>query len=254
VTAPTPDHRIAGPANAFGPAAADYEWARPTYPSAAVHRLAGELGVGPGSRVCDLAAGTGKLTRLLAATGADVVAVEPVAGMRDQLRGACPEVEVLDGTAEAIPLPDGSVDVVTVAQAFHWFRFDEALAEIARVLRPGGGLAILFNERDARVGWVAEWNDAIEWHSRTIAVYQATDWSAVLAENGFTGMGRAEVAWEEPTDRQRLAARVRSVSYVAQEPPAGQQEYVDRVLALVEDFPAEFSVPYRTHLWWARRP
>jgi SAM-dependent methyltransferase len=133
-----------GPANAFGPAAGDYEAARPSYPPEAVALLERELGVGPGARVCDLAAGTGKLTRLLASTGADVVAVEPVPGMRDQLLATTPGVEVLDGTAEAIPLPDGSVDVVTVAQAFHWFRFDEALAEIARVLRPGGTLLLEF--------------------------------------------------------------------------------------------------------------
>ncbi len=248
------DHRIAGPANAFGPAAADYERARPTYPAGAIERLVRELGIGPSTTVCDLAAGTGKLTRLLAATGAEVVAVEPVPGMRDQLELACPDVRVLDGTAEAIPLADASVDVVTVAQAFHWFRFEEALAEIRRVLRPGGGLAILFNERDSRAGWVAAWNDAIEWHRRTIAVYQATDWTEVLEGGGFTGVGRFEVDWDEPTDRERLAARVRSVSYVAEEPAEVQQQYVDRVLALVDGFPETFAVPYRTHVWWAHRP
>jgi len=245
---------IAGPANAFGAAAADYEAARPTYPSGALEALRDQLGIGPDTRVCDLAAGTGKLTRLLAATGASVVAVEPVPGMREQLRAAVSAVEVLDGTAESMPLEAGSIDVVTVAQAFHWFRFEEALAEIARVLRPGGGLAVLFNERDSRTPWVAEWNEAIDWHNRTISVYQATDWTAVLEGGGFTGVGTAQFEWAEPMNRERLAARVRSVSYVAEQPPATQQEYVDRVLALVEGFDQDFTVPYRTHLWWARRP
>jgi SAM-dependent methyltransferase len=95
--------------------------------------------------VLDLAAGTGKLARLLAASGARVVAVEPIAAMRALIPAG---VEALPGTAEAIPLPDGSIDAVTVAQAFHWFRAEEALSEIDRVLRPGGALALVANLRD----------------------------------------------------------------------------------------------------------
>lgn len=245
-------HDIEPAALAFGPAAGDYERARPSYPPSAIDVLRRELGVGPEARVCDLAAGTGKLTRLLAGAGADVVAVEPVEGMRTQLVVAVPGVEVLDGTAEAIPLPDASVDVVTVAQAFHWFRFDEALAEIRRVLRPGGGLAILFNERDERTQWVKIWNDVIEWHSRRIAYYQHTDWSALLDAAGFAGVGSAHIDWEQPMTRELIAARVRSVSYVAEEPADVQQDYVDRVLALVAGFDEPFDLPYVTHLWWAR--
>jgi len=254
---PALDPRIAAPANAFGLAAEDYERARPTYPPEAIALLEREVGVGPGARVCDLAAGTGKLTRLLAATGAEVVAVEPVPGMRDALTVVVPGVDAHDGTAEAIPFPDGSFDVVTVAQAFHWFRFDEALAEITRVLRPGGRLAVLFNERDARVPWVAEWNQAIDWHNRTIAVYQATDWSGVLTGAGFVDAGSAHVEWEEPMTMDRLAARVRSVSYIAELPADEQQVLVERVQALAPagDRDTEpFPVPYRTHIWWAHRP
>src|SRR5256885_1784769 len=120
------DERIDPKASAFGLAAADYERARPSYPAEAIDVLRRQIGVGPGTRVLDLAAGTGKLTRLLVTTGADVVAVEPVAGMRDQLSEVLPEIEALDGTAEAIPFDDDSLDVVTVAQAFHWFDFDKA--------------------------------------------------------------------------------------------------------------------------------
>ncbi|MGH9136081.1 MAG: methyltransferase domain-containing protein [Acidimicrobiales bacterium] len=245
-------------AEAFGDVATDYERARPSYPPAAIELLRRELGIGPGARVCDLAAGTGKLTRLLLGTGAAVVAVEPVAGMRHELRRAVPAVEVLDGNAEAIPLPDASVDAVTVAQAFHWFRFDEALAEIRRVLRPagrrGGGLAILFNERDERTPWVAEWNRAIRWHQRRIAYYQRTDWSGVLERAGFADVGVEHIEWEQPMTRDLLALRVRSVSYVAEAPPDEQQAYVDRALALVSDFDEPFALPYITHLWWTRAP
>ena len=123
-------------AKAFDQGAVDYEKGRPSYPADAVAKIVDVLGVGPGTRVLDLAAGTGKLTRLLVPTGAELVAVEPVAGMLDQLVAALPDVEVHDGTAEAIPLPDASVDAAVVAQAFHWFDPDVALAELARVLVP----------------------------------------------------------------------------------------------------------------------
>ena len=88
---------------------------------------------------------------------------------------------MVDGTAEAIPLPDASVDVVTVAQAFHWFDAPAALAEIARVLAPGGGLAILWNERDESTAWVAEMSRLIRWHERTVSRYQHVDWAEIVA-------------------------------------------------------------------------
>ena len=246
------DARIDPMASAFGAAAADYERARPSYPPESIDILRRELGVGPGARVCDLAAGTGKLTRLLVATGADVVAVEPVPGMREQLSEVLPEIDVLDGTAEAIPLEDDSVDVVTVAQAFHWFKFEEALAEIRRVLRRGGGLAILFNQRDERVDWVKTWNEVIEWHSRRISYYQTTDWTALLEGGGFRDIGHETVEWNQPLTRDLLASRVRSVSYIADAGPATQQEYVDRVLTLTEGFDETFPLPYVTHVWFGK--
>jgi SAM-dependent methyltransferase len=246
------DSRIDRLANAFGVAAADYERARPSYPPESIAVLRRELGVGPGRRVCDLAAGTGKLTRLLVATGADVVAVEPVPGMREQLSEVLPEIQALDGTAEAIPFDDGSIDVVTVAQAFHWFKFDAALTEIRRVLRPGGGLAILFNQRDEREPWVAKMNEVIQWHTRTVARYQTTDWIGLLKGAGFAGVGVASIEWDQPLTRELLASRVRSVSYVADEPAAVQQDYVDRVLALAEGFDETFPLPYVTRVWFGK--
>jgi len=242
-------------ANAFGAAAGDYERSRPSYPAAALELLRRDVGIGAGASVCDLAAGTGKLTRLLIGLGADVVAVEPVPGMREQLRASVPDVQVLDGTAEAIPLPDHAVDVVTVAQAFHWFRFDEALAEIARVLVPGGGLAIAFNRRDeATAAWVAEWSDIIDWHKRTVSSYQRTDWKAVLEGGGFVDFGQAQIPWVQPLTRALLADRVRSISYIALMEPAEQQAKVEQVLALVDGFDEPFDLPYVTQLWWARLP
>jgi len=133
----------------FGRAGADYERGRPGYPPGAVQLLARELQIGPGRRVVDLAAGTGKLTRALKPYRASIVAVEPVAGMREQLVSAVPGIEPLDGTAERIPLPDASVDTVLVAQAFHWFDAPRAVVEIHRILRPGGGLGVIWNSWDS---------------------------------------------------------------------------------------------------------
>jgi len=125
-----------------------YERSRPGYAPTALAWLAERIGIGPGRRVLDLAAGTGKLTRQLLTLGADVVAVEPGDEMRGVLVRVVSEAETLAGSAEAIPLPDAAVDAVTVGQAFHWFRTEEALGEIHRVLRPGGALALLWNEWD----------------------------------------------------------------------------------------------------------
>lgn len=109
----------------------------------------------PGRRVLDLGAGTGKLTAMLVALGVDVIAVEPDAAMLTELRHALPGVRALSGRAEAIPLPDASVDAVLAGHALHWFDMDIAGPEIARVLAPGGILAGLWNVIDNRLGWVA---------------------------------------------------------------------------------------------------
>lgn len=132
-------------ARSFDSVAEVYERSRPEYADAGVDWLVERLGLAAGSRVLDLAAGTGKLTRQLVRRGLDVVAVEPGDEMRKVLERVLPEVETLAGTAEAIPLPDVSVDVVTVGRAFRWFDPEAALAEMERVLRPGGAIALLWN-------------------------------------------------------------------------------------------------------------
>ena len=221
-------------ARGFEAAAAAYVAARPGYPDEALALLRDEVGIGPGCRVLDLAAGTGKLTRRLVELEADLVAVEPVTAMRTQLEAILPDVEVLDGMGEAIPVPDASVDVVTVAQAFHWFDAPAALEEIARVLRPGGRLALLWNERDERVAWVDE------------------DWAAIVAASGrFGPLQERTVEWVQPMTRELLADRVRSISYIAAMPTAPRERLAAEVVSLVARKEEPFPLPYVCRVQWA---
>ena len=235
----------------FGAEAATYERGRPSYPEAAVGHLVDQLELGVGCRVLDLAAGTGKMTRLLLATGADVVAVEPVAAMRVQLHNAL-GVEALEGTAEAIPLPDASVDAVVVAQAFHWFDAPRALAEIVRVLRPGGALALVWNERDETVPWVAELGRIIHWNTRQ-PYRVGTDWRTVIDPVGVcTPLQHRRFQHVQEVDVELLLERVVSTSYIAAMAPEERRPILEGVRALVAAFPPRFPLHYDTDVWWCR--
>src|SRR4051794_18524522 len=129
-------HEIA--ATGFGKEAATYRRSRPSYPADAVRWIVDGLGLAPGIRCVDVAAGTGILTTLLAPTGCTLLAIEPVEGMRAELRALLPQVPCASGIAEALPIASASVDGVTIAQAFHWFDAERALVELRRVLRIGG--------------------------------------------------------------------------------------------------------------------
>ena len=240
-------------ARGFEAGAAAYEAARPSYPDEAIAVLRDLVGIGPGRTVCDLAAGTGKLTRRLVELGATVFAVEPVAAMRAELAKAVPGVEAMEGTAEAIPLDDASCEVVSVAQAFHWFDAPAALTEIARVLRPGGALVLLWNERDEATPWVAEMSRLIRWHERTVSRYQHVDWAAVVAASGAFGpLEERVVHWDQPMTRDLLADRVRSISYIAAMPGSERERLAAEVVSLVSRVAEPFGLPYRCRVQWAR--
>jgi SAM-dependent methyltransferase len=254
--------RIKDEALGFDRNADAYEAARPSYPTEAVAHIVGHGGIGPGRRVLDLAAGTGKLTRLLVPTGAEVVAVEPVAAMRERLVASLPDVEIHDGTAEALPLADESFDAVTVAQAFHWFDPAVALGEIHRVLRDGGHLFLVWNTRDRDHDWVREFGDLLvdgPDAERPYDSYYDVDYAAVVAEaGGFTPVELWSHAWEQPCDPDLLVARAESVSVVGSLPPADKERVLDRIRHLADTHPdlagrSRFPFPYTTRVYRCRR-
>ena len=235
----------------FERAADDYERSRPSFPPEAIDHLRCELDLRPGRTVLDLAAGTGKLTRLLVATGARVIAVEPLAGMRAVLEREVPEACAMEGVAEAIPLPAGSVDAVTVAQAFHWFDRDPAYREIHRVLGPSGFLALVWNTRDPSSPLQTGITSLLEPLRGASSIAREYDAPARAALFGDWEIWTHP--WAEEYDRDRLRTRFRSVSFVAGLPEPDQTEILDRVVAVAAGLPERFDFPYLTEVFICRR-
>jgi SAM-dependent methyltransferase len=217
--------------------------------------LAATLDIGAGRTVLDLAAGTGKLTRLLVPTGAHVLAVEPSAALRAELTrvvAGC-AVELIDGTAEHLPVPDGSADAVVVGQAFHWFDGERALPEIHRVLVPGGGLGMLWNVRDDTVEWVQRLTDLTEPYRKDVPSYRSQQWRrAFEASARFGSLELRTYPFEHEIDADTMVERMSSISWIAVLPDAERGQLLDRVRALFDGMPDRFPVPYHTDLWWCR--
>ncbi len=238
-------------ATAFEGAAAVYEQARPGYPAEAVRVLVEGLGLGRHRRVVDLAAGTGKLTRQLVPSGAQVIAVEPVAGMRRTLVATVPgipggpAVTAVAAVAQALPFGAGTVDAITVAQGFHWFATGEALTEMHRVLRPGGGLGLIWNHRDQSDPLQAALTELTEpWRGDTPS-YDSGAWRRVFEDGDlFAPGGESHVAWEQPTDPGGVVDRVASVSFIAALTGADRTRFLDDVRAVAAATPAPLALRY----------
>jgi ubiquinone/menaquinone biosynthesis C-methylase UbiE len=242
-------------ARAFETGAGDYERARPDYPAQAGRWLAERLDLRPGRKVVDLAAGTGKLTRVLVGTGANVVAIEPVAGMGARLAAALPDVELLDGVAEAIPLPDGSVDAATVGQAFHWFDGDRALAEIHRVTREGSRLAVVYNRRPLEHPLQAELDAILRPLRGQTPAYSGRWRDAFVRTRLWGSLQETTLPHVQLLDREGVVARVASTSFIAELPDERRAEVLDQVRALVKGRPEPLELPYVCELYvWTRIP
>jgi SAM-dependent methyltransferase len=251
-------------AGSFGQVADAYEQGRPRYPEEALGRLAAELGLDGDSTVIDLAAGTGKLTRDLSPLFGRVIAVEPLDEMRARLDEAVPDAEALAGSADAMPLPDAAADAVFVAQAFHWFATHPALAEIARVIRPGGGLALLFNTSPWERGegaWFQALHALLEERADLATAHRHMSgwWLEVFEDD--PNFGPPDSAWF--THEQRLPpdgfiASLASRSYVATLTEPERAALFAEVATLLErdDAPisgAEMVIPLKTVAYWTRK-
>jgi SAM-dependent methyltransferase len=268
-------HEIA--ARGFTAEAAAYDSARPSYPRDAVQWLIDNLGIAPGRRVVDLAAGTGKLTVLIAGTGARLIAVEPVAAMAERLRAKLPSVPLLAGVAEAMPFASGSLDAVVIAQAFHWFDPGRALPELSRVIRVGGRLGLIWNVRDRSVGWVdAIWSvmDRVERHApwqdhgndRARGSPGRPDGSlrrtqpdlTSVADRTWSGWSRATFSHVHVGTHADVVDRLRSVSHIAVLPPDRQGAVLAEIRAILGQHPETsqsqaVGIPYLVDVMVAER-
>ncbi len=237
----------------FGAIAADYDRYRPSYPPAALDWVLARMGRGGPSQVLDVGAGTGALTRVLAAQGHEVLAVEPDARMRRRLRESLPHVTALDGTAEALPIADGSVDAVVAGQAWHWFDGAAAAHEFARVLRPGGVVGLLWNQRDEDVAWMRAYSQLVggEGGSRQ-------RWAAQAPTLGtpFTPAEQARFPHAVAVTADELVGLTLTASYVRLRPDADR--IAERVRDLTHTHPDlagrdRFELPYVTFAFRFRR-
>ena len=240
------DPNARGPYTAFAEVAGAYERGRPGYPEDAVRWLVGD----EPRDVVDLGAGTGKLTRALVALGHRVTAIEPLPEMLEQLPAAAPGAFAILGSAEIIPLPDAHTDVVTCAQAFHWFDHAVALQEIARVLRLSGRLAVVWNTRDDSEPWVARLSAIIG--SESVGIDEAY---RPIDESGLFGpVETAVFRFEQLLDRELLHDLVLSRSYCAKLPQADREPILEAVSALYDETagPEGLRLPYLTECFRAK--
>lgn len=242
-------------AHGYAGAASTYESGRPDYPPEAEIWLRDGLGLRPGKRVLDLGAGTGKFTPRLLATGATVTALEPVDAMRDKLSRKLPEVTAIGGTAEAIPLPDTSLDAVVCAQAFHWFATHAALAEITRVLVPGGKLGLIWNGRDESVDWVARLSEITDsYNDSETPRYLTGAWRQAFPAPGLQQIDERHATHHHVGSVETvLIDRTLSVSFIAALPPERKHEAEGRVRDLIAHTPElrrdKITFPYVTSMF-----
>lgn len=239
--------------------ASTYAKGRPSYPIELQAWLRDALDIRPGATVIDLGAGTGKFTRLLSSMESDVVAVEPVDAMRAEFAKDLPNIKVLKGTAESIPVESGTAQALICAQAFHWFANETALAEIHRVLKPNGRLGLVWNVRDESVDWVAAITDIITPYEGDTPRFHTGAWRLPFKGHYFsdpelTCFGHTHSG----SAKEVIIDRILSVSFIAALPPSEKAKVTEQLQNLVQTHPSlrrreTIEFPYQTQAYLCRR-
>jgi SAM-dependent methyltransferase len=236
---------------AFGRRVPEYLTGRPDYPEALLAHLP------DAAMIVDLGAGTGKFTHLLARTGARILAVEPQPAMAAHIP-APGNIAVVAGTAEQLPLATGCADLLCCATAFHWFDYPRATAEIERVLKPRGHLALVWNIRDDRTPWVAELTRLLDAHASAAHRRGKGHWHAILSDLRFEHLDTKEHCFVHPMPVSGILDRVFSTSFISALPDARQEAIRERVGKIIEAYPeltgaGEIHFPYIAKLYLLRK-
>lgn len=247
----TPSDVHAAARQGFARQAEAYRRGRPGYPPQLQNWLRDALGLGPGRTVADVGAGTGKFTPRLLATGADVVAVEPVDAMRERITPHA-RLHVRTGTAQATGLEAASLDALVCAQAFHWFATHAALDEFARVMKPGAHLGLVWNKRDESIDWVAALTRIFTPYEGDAPRFAKGDWRRAFPHPAFDPLAETVLPHEHvgPSE-QVIVDRVLSISFIAALPEDQQSQVRAQLEHLIATHPAlrgqtEIHVPYVT--------
>ena len=243
----------------FSIQAVTYAQGRPDYPRQLTGWLADALQISAQSTVIDLGAGTGKFTRLLSSLAPTLIAVEPVAAMGAQLAKLLPDVRLVDGTAESIPLATASADALVCAQAFHWFSTRAALAEIHRVLKPDGRLGLVWNVRDESVDWVAAITEIITPYEGDTPRFHTGRWREAFTGEFFSDPEMICFPYSHVGSPQEVIMdRFLSVSFIAALPAAQKARVTEQLRTLIDTHPAlkgrdTVAFPYQTQAYRCNR-
>ncbi len=246
-------------AKGFQVAGDAYERGRPEYPQEAIDHLAKVLRLQPNAHVADLGAGTGKFTKFLLPLDLKLIAIEPVEGMIKKFRALHPSVEILQGSAEKIPLAEESLDAVVVAQAFHWFNGPAALQEIHRVLKKNGHLGLIWNARDESLDWVAKLTEIIDPHEGGAPRYKSMLWQEAFRKSTlFEKLELSHYQYVQSGPPAMITDRVASISFISALPEKEREGVLQQVRNLLATHPATkdqatIDLPYRTDVYWCEK-
>ena len=243
----------------FNAGATTYVAGRPDYPEGALSWLVDDVGLAPGRLGVEIGAGTGKFLRLVSRTGASLIAIEPVPGMRAELAHAFPDVDILEGSAEALPLSDASVDAILCAQAFHWFATRQTLAEMRRVLKIGGKLGLIWNVRDESIGWVFALTRLLQPYQGDSPRHESGRWREVFPAEGFSPLVERTFAHQHEGPPERVIVdRILSTSFIAALPEDERAKVAEGVRKIIDEAPElagrqTVGFPYATRAYVCER-